>query len=422
MYEPIYRVVRPSDIEEVVGQSHLLAPGAPLRVLIERGEFPSMLFYGPPGTGKTLVAEIMAHRIKANFVKLSAVKAGTQDVRKVAQEAEELKKWGKDTVLFLDEIHRFNRAQQDVLLPYIEEGTLVLVGASTENPIFALNKALVSRLMVFEFKPLSEEELKEILLRALKKLGKEGLLSDDALSLIVSRAGGDARKALSMLELVLKANPEGETITDAQVQRALGETTYLRYNRDEHYNVISAFIKSVRGSDPDAALYWLAVMLEAGEDPLYITRRLMILAAEDIGMADPAAIMVATSAHDAVSQVGMPEGELILAFATVYLATAPKSNSCYLAIRRAREWVKRHPNVKVPEHLMDSHAWEKRSSKERYLYPHDYPEGFVRQRYMPWEEVFYIPKELGREAKVAEKLKKLWGERYPEKRDAEGKR
>ena len=416
MYEPLYKRVRPDDIDEVVGQSHLLGEGAPLRGLINKKALPSMLFYGPPGTGKTLVAELLAKVVDADFVKLSAPLVGVSDIKRVAEDARKNRRWGRDTVLFLDEIHRFNRAQQDVLLPYLEDGILILIGASTENPIFALNSALVSRLMVFEFKPLSEDELFKILKMALRKLGIEGRVDEKALKVIAGRAGGDARKALNILELVLDAT-EG-SVDEEAVLRILGGPSHIRYDRQEHYDVVSAFIKSLRGSDPDAALYWLAVMLEAGEDPLYITRRLMILAAEDVGMADPAAIMVAASAHQAVSHVGMPEGELILAFATVYLATAPKSNSCYLAIRKALDFVKRHPDVEVPVYLRDSHAWQRRGSSERYLYPHDYAGGFVKQRYIPFDEVFYLPKDVGREERVAKRLKSLWPERYSKKKDA----
>lgn len=328
MYEPLYQRVKPCKIDEVVGQEHLLSIGAPLRVFIEKGRFPSLIFYGPPGTGKTLVAELMARRIDANFVKLSAVDAGIPDVKKVIKEAQDLKRWGKDTVLFLDEIHRFNRAQQDFLLPFIEDGTIILIGASTENPIFALNKALLSRVMVFDFRELSEEQLLKILHRALEKLEVDKRFTKGALEFIASQASGDARKALGMLELVLEG-VECSDIDENQVRKALGDVSYLKFDKQEKYDVISAFIKSIRGSDPDAALYWLAVMLEAGEDPLYITRRLMILAAEDVGLADPMGLVVATSAHQAVSHVGLPEGELILAFATVYLASTYKSNSCY---------------------------------------------------------------------------------------------
>ncbi len=417
MYEPLYRKVRPSSIDDVVGQSHLLGKGKPLRIMIEKGEFPSLVFYGPPGVGKSLVAEIMAKVIDANFVRLSAVTAGVQDIKRVAKEAQELRRWGRKTVLFLDEIHRFNRAQQDMLLPFLEEGTFVLIGASTENPLFALNKALISRVMVFEFKPLEQSEIEEVLKRALVKLGREDFLTSDALRFIASRSSGDARKALGFLELVIDAFEEGP-LSRRQVEEVLKGCPYIGYDEQEHYNIASAFIKSLRGSDPDAALYWLSVMLEAGEDPLFITRRLMILAAEDIGMADPLAMLVASSAHIGVSHVGMPEGELILAFATVYLATAPKSNSCYEAIKRARDYVKRNPKVEVPVHLMDAHAWQKRGSREKYLYPHDFPEGFVKQIYKPNDEVFYIPKPIGREAKIKERLERLWGERYAKKNNA----
>ncbi len=413
MYEPLYKKVKPLHIEEVVGQRHLLDEGKPLRTLIESGKIPSLIFYGPPGVGKTLVAEILSQRIKAQFVKLSAVNAGIPDLKKVKEEALNWKRWKKDTVLFIDEIHRFNKAQQEFLLPLIEEGTLILMGASTENPIFALTKALYSRVMVFEFYPLETEELKIILERAAQKVGIK--ISKDAISYIAKKAAGDARKALNMLEIATMCAKNSE-INKNLLSETIGEKVSLKYDEEEHYNIISAFIKSVRGSDPDAALYWLSVMIRAGEDPLYITRRLMILAAEDIGLADPNALNIAVATHNAVSHVGMPEAELILAFATLYMATAPKSNSCYLAIKRALSFVEEHPRVEIPNHLMDPRSFGK-DKKARYLYPHDYSEGFVKQEYMKCKARFYTPKEIGKEKEIAERLRRLWHERYNKKGD-----
>ncbi len=417
MYEPLYKKVKPLRIEEVVGQRHLLGEGKPLRTLIERGKVPSLIFYGPPGVGKTLVAELLSERIKAQFVKISAVNSGMSELKKIKEEAENWKRWKKETVLFVDEIHRFNKAQQEFLLPLIEDGTIILIGASTENPIFALTKALFSRVMVFEFKPLEAGEIKTIVERAARKLGIA--VSEDALSYIAKKAAGDARKALNMLELAHMC-AQGKEIDAQTVAEAAGERAPIKYGEDEHYNVISAFIKSIRGSDPDAALYWLAVMLSAGEDPLYITRRLMILAAEDIGLADPEALNIAVSAHHAVSHVGMPEAELILAFATLYLAASPKSNSAYLAVKKALSFVKEHPKVEVPHHLMDARSFGKDKSA-RYLYPHDYPGGFVRQNYMKHNVLFYIPKAIGREKEIAERLRRFWNERYTENENAEPK-
>ena len=416
MYEPLYKRVRPINIEEFVGQHHLLGKNKPLRVMIERGTFTSFIFYGPPGTGKTLLAEIIARSTDSHFVKLSAVTSGISDMCKAVEEAKRWRGWGKKTILFVDEIHRFNKAQQEFLLPFIEDGVIILIGASTENPIFALTKALSSRIMVFEFKPLSKEELLQILERAILKAGIRTRFTKEALECIAERAGGDARKALSFLELI--AFMELERVSASDVENILGVKAYFKYSDDEHYNVISAFIKSVRGSDPDAALYWLSIMLKAGEDPLYITRRLMILAAEDIGMADPIALPVAVAAHEAVSHVGMPEAELILAFATVYLATCLKSNSCYIAIRKAMDEVDKLSKVEVPVHLMDARSYEKlKSDKEKYIYPHDYPEAFVKQLYKPNDSVYYFPKPIGYEKEIVERLKRWWNERYSKKKD-----
>lgn len=411
MYTPLYRRIRPLTIDEVVGQEHLLGKGALLRSVVESGKIPSMLFYGPPGVGKTLVAEIIADNVKASFVKLSAVTSGIKEIRNIANEAKIRKKRGENVILFIDEIHRFNKAQQDFLLPFLEDGTFIVIGASTENPLFALNKALLSRMLVFEFKELSKEDIKKILRRAIKVLGIEEKLQEEILDAIAEKTG-DARKALMVLEVLLESlnsEPPEETIKDIINMTLKGHS----YDDEERYNVISAFIKSIRGSDPDAAIYWLTVMLKSGEDPLYITRRLMILAAEDIGLANPQALIVATSAHTAVAHVGLPEGAIILAMATLYLAASPKSNSAYKALKLAEETIDREGITKVPEHIKDSHSWEKIKGKAQpYLYPHDFPEGFIKQDYTCKKYRFYFPKNVGKEKKIAEYLRGLWGERY----------
>ncbi|MGB9668356.1 MAG: replication-associated recombination protein A [Thermosulfidibacteraceae bacterium] len=413
MNEPLYRKIRPSDIEEVVGQEHLVGKGGVLRSLLESEKISSMLFYGPPGVGKTLVAEIIAKKITANFIRISAVTTGIKELKEIAEEAKRIKTRGKNTIVFIDEIHKYNKLQQDFLLPFIEDGTIIVIGASTENPIFAINKALLSRMIVLKFEPLTVEHIKKIIRRAIDKLNIDKKIDDSLIKAIAINSNGDARRALVILELILNSLKDKELITLKEAEGILNSLgVNLRYDEDDRYNIISAFIKSVRGSDPDAALYWLSAMLEMGEDPLYITRRLIILAAEDIGLANPQALSIAVSAHHAVSHVGMPEGALILAMATIYLAVSPKSNSAYVAINKASEIIKKEGVKEVPLHLRDSCDWEKIKEKAKYLYPHDYPDCFVKQSYMPGNYKFYHPKEIGKEKNIKRILKELWGERY----------
>ncbi|MGH9064856.1 MAG: replication-associated recombination protein A [Acidimicrobiales bacterium] len=424
--------MRPRTLDEIVGQEHLLGPSGPLRALIESGRLSSIVLWGPPGTGKTTLARVVATATERVFVPLSAVTAGVKDVRQTADGARRrLAEQGQGTILFLDEVHRFNKAQQDALLPSVEEGTLTLIGATTENPFFELNAPLLSRATLFRLEPLSPPSLMALVERALEHEGASAEAA--AMELVVDLAGGDARTALTILEMALalaeapgpaaagepaparepapaeEPAPAGRpTIAVADVERARAGRV-LRYGRDEHYDVISAFIKSVRGSDPDAGLYWLARMLAAGEDARFVARRLVILASEDIGMADPMALVVADAAARAVEMVGLPEAGLNLAQAVVHLAAAPKSNRVAMGLWRAEEDVTNRPAGPVPAHLADSHYRSARTIGHGvgYAYPHDDPRGWVPQRYRPDEvagRVYYEPSSHGAEPEVAERL------------------
>lgn len=420
---PLARRMSPRSLDEFVGQEHLVGENKPLRKIIEEDLLSSLIFYGPPGTGKTALARIIASTTKAQFVRINAVTAGVKDIRSVLEDAAKLKGgWGRKTILFIDEIHRFNKAQQDALLPAVEEGLIYLIGATTENPFFSINPPLLSRSLLFTFESLSTEEIKKILIRALhdeeRGLGKYKVkLEKEALEYLSQISEGDARIALNALELAVYAfNETAEnisfpaTITLQQVRETIRRRN-LKYDPDGdyHYDIISAFIKSIRGSDPDAALYWLARMLEAGEDPLFIARRLVISASEDVGNADPQALCIAVAASQAVLQVGLPEGRIPLAQATTYLASAPKSNASYLALESALAEVRNTPNKRVPPHLRD--AGYKGASKlghgKGYLYPHDFPGHFVPQNYLPAgmeEKKFYHPTEQGQEKEIKQRL------------------
>ena len=400
---PLAARLRPRSLDEVVGQRDLLAPGRPLRALIEGDRLSSVILWGPPGTGKTTIARLIAGATDKAFEPMSAVNAGVKDVREVVERARNrLGERGQGTILFLDEVHRFNKTQQDALLPHVEDGLLVLVGATTENPYFSLTSALLSRSTLFRLEPLEPADLRALMERALadptRGLGGDGLtIDDDAIDHLADRSEGDARHTLTSLEVAaaLTAEAGAPTITLEYAEAALAMRA-LRYGDDEHYDVVSAFIKSIRGSDVDAGLYWLARMLEAGEDARFIARRLVILASEDVGMADPNALPLATAAAQAVEYVGLPEAQLNLAHAVVYLATAPKSNSTIVALGAALADVRERPSGAVPAHLRDSHypGAQHLGHGEGYVYPHDTPEGWVPQQYRPdetVEAVYYRP-------------------------------
>jgi putative ATPase len=425
---PLAARMRPRTLDEIAGQTGLLASGRPLRRAIERDELRSALFFGPPGCGKSTVAGVIARTTKSAFVAFSAVTGGVADVRKIIDTARERRRGsGRRTLLFVDEIHRFNKAQQDAFLPHVEDGTVTLIGATTENPTFTVIAPLLSRARVFVFEPLIDDDIATLLDRALtdteRGLGALGLtLDDDARTYLAAMAGGDARAGLGGLEAAAAltvAQPDpttGNRITLAKVLECV-ERRRLVYDRagDSHYDIASAFIKSLRGSDPDAAVYYLAHMLEAGEDPRFIARRLVILASEDIGCADPSALPLALAAFQATEAIGLPECALNLAQVTLYLAAAPKSNACTVALGRARDDVRKAAFSGVPLHLRDSHARGKRAlgAGEGYRYPHDYPGGFVEQRYLPdglpaSGIPYYQPTESGVEARIKARLERLW--------------
>ena len=405
---PLAARMRPATLDEVVGQEHLLGPAGPLRRLIEADRMSSVILWGPPGTGKTTLARLIAGATSRSFETLSAVTAGVKDVREVVERARRrLAEQGGGTILFLDEIHRFNKSQQDAFLPAVEEGLLVLIGATTENPYFEVNAPLLSRSSLFRLLPLSPDAVRTLLDRG---LGHEQALADnDALDHLVGRADGDARVALNALEVAIALAGDGATVSLADAEAA-PDARALRYERDEHYDIVSAFIKSVRGSDPDAGVYWLARMLEAGEDARFIARRLVILASEDVGMADPMALLVADAAARAVEFVGLPEAQLNLAQAVIHLATAPKSNRVTAALGGAQGDVKDRPAGEVPMHLRSTSYFgaEKLGHGIGYEYPHDDPRGWVPQEHRPPEvagRVYYQPSGHGFEREIAERMR-----------------
>lgn len=409
---PLAERMKPVSLDEFVGQDSILGEGTLLRRMIKADQLRSLIFYGPTGVGKTSIARIIATMTSANFLSMNAVTAGIKDIKDAVNTAEMAQLSGRKSILFVDEIHRFNKSQQDALLPYVEKGTLCLIGATTENPYFEVNGALISRSMIFRLESLSGDDLKVIIQRALVVPGR-GLgdlspkITDEALNHLVRFSSGDARKALNALELaVLSTDPDskGDIQIDLDTIKACFQRQNLSYDKggDMHYDVISAFIKSIRGSDPDAALHYLARMLESGEDPVFIARRVVISASEDIGNANPMALVVATAAADAVRLIGLPEGRIPLAQAVTYLASSPKSNRAYTAINDAIEDVKHTPISHVPPHLRDSSYKGAKSfgHGEGYLYPHNYPNAYIAQQYMPDSLLgkrYYKPSDRGEE-------------------------
>ena len=421
---PLASRLRPTSLEEVVGQRHIIGKDKLLYRAIKADKLGSIIFYGPPGTGKTTLAKVIANTTSAEFTQLNATVAGKKDMEEIVRGAKErLGMYGKKTILFVDEIHRFNKGQQDYLLPFVEDGTLILIGATTENPYFEVNGALISRSLIFELRPLEKEDIKTLLKRAVydrdKGMGSFGAeIDEDALEFLADISGGDARNALNAIELGIlttKRSEDGKIHITLDVASECIQKRVVRYDKagDNHYDTISAFIKSMRGSDPDAAVYYLAKMLYAGEDVKFIARRIMICASEDVGNADPMALTVAVSAAQAVERIGMPESQIILSQAASYVACAPKSNSACNAIFAAMDSVKSKKTT-VPVHLQDAHyrGHENLGHGIGYKYAHDYPNHYVEQQYLPDEikdAKFYIPSENGYEKNIREHFKKIKG-------------
>lgn len=420
---PLAARLRPTTLEEVVGQSHIIGKDKLLYRAIKADKISSVIFYGPPGTGKTTLAKVIANTTSAEFTQINATVAGKKDMEEVVEKAKDtLAMYAKRTILFIDEIHRFNKSQQDYLLPFVEDGTIILIGATTENPYFEVNGALISRSIIFELKPLEKEDIKELLRRAVydteKGMGSfDAVIEDEALEFLADISGGDARHALNAVELGVMTtdrDKDGKIHITLEVAQECIQKRRISYdkNGDNHYDTISAFIKSMRGSDPDAAVYYLAKMLYAGEQVTFIARRIMICAAEDVGNADPMALNVAVSAALAVERVGMPEAQIILSQAASYVACAPKSNSACNAIFAANEEIKQSGNLPVPPHLQDAHykGAAKLGRGTGYKYAHDYPNHYVTQQYLPYEltgKKFYEPSWNGYEAKIREHMKKI---------------
>lgn len=420
---PLAVRMRPRTLDEMVGQSHIIGKDRLLYRAIKADKISSLIFYGPPGTGKTTLAKVIANTTSAQFVQMNATTSGKKDMEQAVRQAKDIfGMYGNRTILFIDEIHRFNKAQQDYLLPYVEDGTIVLIGATTENPYFEVNSALLSRSKIFHLEPLSGKDIAGLIRIAVtddeRGMGAYGAeITEEAVSFIAEMAGGDARAALNAVELgVMTTEPgeDGKIVIDLSVAQECIQRKALNYdkNGDNHYDVISAFIKSMRGTDPDAAVFYLARMLDAGEDPKFIARRIMICASEDVGNADPQALQVAVAASLAVERVGLPEGRIILSQAASYVASAPKSNACIMAIDKAQEMVKRADTGQVPPYLRDAHYGGARDLGHGigYRYAHDYPEHYVKQQYLPdaiREERFYIPTENGYEKKIKMHLEHL---------------
>ncbi len=416
---PLAERLRPKDLKEFIGQRHILGPGCLLQKLLERKRLPSLILWGPPGCGKTTLAYLLARAVNSSLLPLSAVEAGVKEMREVVKKAQKRRALGQASVLFVDEIHRFNKAQQDFLLPFVERGEVILLGATTENPSFRIISPLLSRCKVLNLKPLSSAEILEILRRAVQDprgLGGKVELEEGLLEILSQKAQGDARVALNFLEALYEMAPEEggrrKLTLSLWDKAALEKPLLYDQSGEEHYNLLSAYHKSLRGSDPDAAIYWMVRMLEAGEDPLVIVRRLVTAAAEDVGNADPQALLIALAAKEAVEFLGLPEGEIPLAQATIYVACAPKSNACYRALGKAREDVRRHGALPVPLHLRNPETALMRALGygKGYRYPHDYPQAFVEQEYLPSElqgRHYYHPVDRGYEKKLAQRLAEL---------------
>ena len=423
---PLASRLRPSTLDEVVGQQHIIGKDKLLYRAIKADKISSIIFYGPPGTGKTTLAKVIANTTSAEFKQINATVAGKKDMEDVITAAKNnMGMYGKKTILFVDEIHRFNKGQQDYLLPYVEDGTIILIGATTENPYFEVNGALISRSVIFELKPLSKEDIKTLINRAVydkdKGMGAfNAHIDDDALEFLADISNGDARNALNAVELGIlttKASADGIIHITLEIAQECIQKRVIKYDKtgDNHYDTVSAFIKSMRGSDPDAAVYYLARMLYAGEDVKFIARRMMICASEDVGNADPQALQVAVSAAQAVERIGMPEARIILAQAVIYIATAPKSNAAIMAIDKAMETVKDQTTAPVPSYLQDAHykSAGKLGHGIGYKYSHDYPNHYVRQQYLPDTLVgtqFYEPTDMGYEKNIKEHMRRIQSE------------
>ncbi|GAA5023288.1 ATPase AAA [Marivirga lumbricoides] len=416
--QPLAERMRPSSLSDLVGQQHLIGERGVLRLSIAQGKVPSMIFWGPPGVGKTTIANIIANQVKAPFQTLSAISAGVKDVREVIQRAA---RTGR-IILFIDEIHRFNKSQQDALLGAVEKGVITLIGATTENPSFEVNSALLSRCQVYTLKALEIDELKGLIQTALKKDDKLKKLSIEIkeYEALLNLSGGDARKLLNLFELVIDAHEAGEKIliTNDQVW-AIAQQRMAMYDKggEQHYDIISAFIKSIRGSDPNAAVYWLSRMIAGGEDVKFIARRLLISASEDIGNANPTALVIATNTFQAVQMIGYPEAEIVLSQCAVYLACSPKSNASYKAIKSANQLVRETGDLPVPLHLRNAPTKLMKDAgyAKGYKYAHDYPGNFVRQEFLPEKisgQKLYDPQENPRELEFKKRLQNLWSKKY----------